>query len=443
MRGWIRDSTIDEETELDLPVMPGFELVRRRDGLMLQPKSGYHAAMKTVPTVTVVKANQNKPLEGLPRDDDEVQIGDDPSALQQFMSDYLRRLFPSLATIDIDYNVVDFDTSQDELMIVAQEARYNSLKMATQAERLREEYKRFVITRQMLVWIWEQNLLRSGTKLSPAILTALVRLVETGVSSTDKAAKLAQIQQVLSFMSTNDLLRPNTVIPLHLLPELYMAAPVWYFVPTENHFAARHGSLWGNDDPQVGPDIKFFCDVVPDSQNWIDLFLLFNRRLRLISLYSGEEIPPNIMELLPKAVEVFDYVVIMTPYHDVAGREWEDPAWQRAIDPYVVGFKKGLPFFFLLGRYSQSGVFPLLSELIADTIEYLRNVGDRLKVFNGTNHGGKQNSYAYWFVRNELHERSTNSSLLGTILKKQVEDMLAAFENGQLFDWLRNTNALP
>jgi len=441
MRGLIRDSTLDEvdDAELDMPVMPGFQLVRREGGLMLQRAAGYHAAMKTVPTVTVVKANQNRPLSGLPRDDEDIQIGDDVAALHQFMSDYLRRLFPSLSTIGINFTVANVNAQQEDLAVNAQEMRYKSLQMTAQADRLHEEYERFVVTRQMLGWILEKDLLRPGTKLSPAILTALVRLVESGVSAADKAAQLALIQHVLAFMSTHDLLRPNTVIPITLLPELFMAAPVWYFVPTKRGFDSNPDGLWTEPDPQVSVDVDFFCKLVPDSQNWADLFLLFNRRLRPISLYQGEEIPPAIMDLLPKAAEVFDYVVIMTPYHDVAGREWEDPAWQRAIDPYVIGIKKGLPFFFLLGRYSQTGIFPLLSELIADTIEYLRHAENRLRAFNSTDNGGVQSSWAYWKLTSQ-HHVETHKQTLGDTLKQKVSDLSSAFEAGRLFDWLRETD---
>ncbi|MEK7217920.1 MAG: hypothetical protein AAB728_00470, partial [Patescibacteria group bacterium] len=253
--------------------------------------------MKQVPAAAVAKAVANAPLKDLPRDDTEIQIGEAPDALQLYMSAYLRRLFPSMETIGIDYTIVAFDARSDEGKVAAQEGLYLSMTMRTQADRLREDFRRFLITREMLAWIWDQKLLRPGTKLSPTILATLLHLVEQGQSSTDKAMFLKMTQRVLGFMSEHGLLQPNTVIPMSMLPELYMAVPVWYFVPTHAGFHHDLKDLWSEDDPAVTADVRFFCDTVPGSQNWSDLFLLFNRRLRDISLYNGEEIPPPLMRL--------------------------------------------------------------------------------------------------------------------------------------------------
>ncbi|MEK7994464.1 MAG: hypothetical protein AAB403_11735, partial [Planctomycetota bacterium] len=290
-----------EAGEVDLlrhmPVMPGFELVRREGGLVIQRDRSYHARMKEVPAAAVAKAAANGPLKSLPCDDTEIQIGDAPDALQLYMSAYLRRLFPSMDTIGIDYTIVEFDVQVDERKVAEQEALYVSMAMRAQADRLREDFRRFLITREMLAWIWDQNLLRPGTKLSPTILATLLHLVEQGQSSSDKATFLKMTQGVLGFMSEHGLLRPNTVIPMSMLPELSMAVPVWYFVPTQAGFHQSPNDLWSADDPAVTADLQFFCDAVPGSQNWSDLFLLFNRRMRDISLYNGEEIPPPLMRL--------------------------------------------------------------------------------------------------------------------------------------------------
>ena len=115
----------------------------------------------------------------------------------------------------------------------------------------------------------------------------------------------------------------------------------------------------------------------------------------------------------------------MTPYLDIAGADWQDMKWLRSIDPYVVGFKKGSPVFFVLARFSDTGVFPLLHELVADTMSFLQTNADKLNGFNAV-------SNPYWYGRNGSHDP------LGDLLIKRVHEMLAAYEQGRLFDWLRN-----
>ena len=132
-----------------------------------------------------------------------------------------------------------------------------------------------------------------------------------------------------------------------------------------------------------------------------------------------------------KAVELFDYVVIATPYHDEAGKDWEDLDWLRSIDPYVLGFKKGIPYFFVLARFSDAGTFPLFNELVADTIEFLRARKDRLAGFD-------QVDRPYWYTPGKAE--SFCVSQLGSVLQGRVDELLAAFEAGNLFDWLRTAD---
>jgi len=153
-----------------------------------------------------------------------------------------------------------------------------------------------------------------------------------------------------------------------------------------------------------------------------------NRRVRTLKQYKGEVIPPNVARRMRKAVELFDYVVIATPYHDQAGMDWQDLQWLRAIDPYILGFKKGIPFFFILARFSDTGTFPLFNELIADTIEFLRVRKEKLDGFNLVNN-------PYWCNVEKLDMMGI--PYFGNYLMQHVGQLLAAFEAGNLFDWLR------
>lgn len=53
--------------------------------------------------------------------------------------------------------------------------------------------------------------------------------------------------------------------------------------------------------------------------------------------------PLPIVELVGKVKDFFDYLVIATPYHDLASEQWRDTSWKRSIDPFLFGFLKQRP----------------------------------------------------------------------------------------------------
>jgi hypothetical protein len=69
----------------------------------------------------------------------------------------------------------------------------------------------------------------------------------------------------------------------------------------------------------------------------------------------------------------FDFLVIATPYHDLAAAGWGDFTWPRPTDPFLFGFLRQAPeSMFFLGRWSGSGVFPLITDMMAATLRHLR-----------------------------------------------------------------------
>ncbi|OGG73461.1 hypothetical protein A3A40_01865 [Candidatus Kaiserbacteria bacterium RIFCSPLOWO2_01_FULL_54_20] len=235
--------------------------------------------------------------------------------------------------------------------------------------------------------------------------------------------------------SEEDLLRPETLIPMQYLPDLFMAVPVWYFW-ADNSTQRDAATLKSERDPQVHKKLKYFCDQIPN-QRWVDTFLMFNRRMRTLPDYKGDLIPPRIIARMRKMAGLFDHLVIMTPYHDVAGQDWQDLQWLRSIDPYVVGFTNGVPLMFVLGRFSDSGTFPLYSELVADTIAFLRANVDKLKGFNGPEREPINNPYWHFVPGTNKNSNSCFMGPLGNHLVSHTKQLLTAFDNGNLFDWLR------
>lgn len=72
---------------------------------------------------------------------------------------------------------------------------------------------------------------------------------------------------------------------------------------------------------------------------------------------------------------LFDNVAIATPYHDVAQQKWYSMAfWQRNVDPVLLGFITGSPYFVVIRRWSATGVFPSTMEMIGDTLQHIKEV---------------------------------------------------------------------
>lgn len=379
-------SDSDNETDvMEHPVIPpGYDIVipRRLESteLVSRPPLPVHRHMKPVPSELVAKVVENAPMPRIDRNND---IPTDEARRKEVLTRFLSSLFPELAGFDADYSIIDYSDEQLDAALAAAIESYRQLGLVSQIEITQKAVERFKATRGMLQLLLE-----------------------------------------------HDLVRRDTVLPIEYLPDLFMAVPVWYFW-SQPEMARDVSRDWDNDDPYVHSWVEYFCKLFPNQQ-WHDVFQLFNRRIRTLKQYEGDVIPPEVALRIEEAVKYFDYVVIATPYHDVAGRDWEDIDWLRSIDPYVLGFKEGVPNIFVLARFSDSGTFPLYNELVADTIDFLRKNKLKLDGFNHT-------EFPYWASADERDSRSTmRVGPFGNYLMAQVDALLKHFERGQLFDWLRD-----
>ncbi|MDO8463476.1 MAG: hypothetical protein Q7S96_04385 [bacterium] len=344
--------------------------------------------MKQVPEETVAQVVQNDPLPETSRDETDAMDPNDPRTAQALRA-FMEHAYPHLAGLEIGYDVLNADEEAFDTKVAEATAGLRELGMEEQAQHVESEMGRF-----------------------------------------------RGVRRVLGFMAEQRLLRPNTCIPTRYLPDLFMACPVWFHATDEQAGGAANAE-WDSADPRVHAATIALCDIFPKNERWSDTVQLFNRRLRTLARYKGDVIPLQITRLIREARQHFDHLVIATPYHDVAGREWQDPNWLRGIDPYVIGMQNGCSHFFILGRFSDSGVFPLLHELVGDTIEFLRKNREKLAGFNETND-------PYWHVGSTgVHCHSQRSwhgrtrVKLGTFLQSHVDALLRAFDAGKLFDWLR------
>ena len=173
----------------------------------------------------------------------------------------------------------------------------------------------------------------------------------------------------------------------------------------------------------------FFCNAV-GTNSFSNLFQIYNRRIRGFARFSGRDIMPlSIAKLIGEAQQIFDYLIIATPYHDIAAKEWQAP-WQRNVDPFLVGFMHGVDYMFLLGRWSGTGLFPLVCDMVADTMEHLRFNKAGLSQIPGEINWCQAESD--WFPRLDSEAASSNS-----VLEPFADQVLAAYDEGRLFSFLR------
>lgn len=352
--------------------------------VIVPPASGQQHAKKADPA-TLALVHTNNPAAGIPRD------SSIPEDMDLLMKAFLQHLFPSLLEFATHFRL---DAEESELDAQMEEVRRDHIEMGMQEQLavMEEELQRF-----------------------------------------------KSFRKALGFLVNEKLVRRDTIVPIRYLPDFFCAVPVWYcWMDEANTKDATRSKLEG--DPTIHPITVYFCDLFPNP-NWIDMFQIYNRRMRTLADYKGDVIPPSVLRRIKEVRHLFDQVVIMTPYHDVAGQDWQDIRWIRSIDPYVVGFKKGVPYFFIIARFSDSGTFPLFSELVADTISFLRTNEDKLVGFNRAN-----NPYWYDMRRNPSNSFGRNpnaqSAKLGDHLRIQVAEALAAFDKGKLFDWLRGESLI-
>jgi hypothetical protein len=361
------------------PAIPGFAVMAlpgQREVGPVAERLPVHAGMKDVPAGTVAQVIANEPMPDIPRVND---APNDEEGKQRIVQQFLSMLFPNMANFGVDFQIIGYTDEQLDREVEETAANYRAMGLDQQVEVMLAETELFKKTRQALTLIITENLVR-----------------------------------------------PDTAIPIRYFPDLLAAVPVLFF-STDGETRVKVADDWKIPDPHVHEVVKYFCDLFPNKR-WYDTFQLFNRRLRTFDQYKGETIPPQIARRMRKAVDLFDFVVVATPYHDQAGRDWEDIEWLRAIDPYVLGFIKGIPYFFVLARFSDAGTFPLFNELVADTVEFLRSQKAKLNGFNQINR-------PYWYHgRGESEHRE---GLFGDYLKWHVEKLLEAFDSGNLFDWLR------
>ena len=346
----------------------------------LTERSIYHANAKDIDPEKAEKAAENLPFARMIGIHMAMAKGGEPQRpIQDLASEYLRGTYANLESIDVSYSVTDeIDTDAE----------------AEKVEEAKETYA------------------RTG-------LDALVPVIASEYEA------FGGLREAFRLMHSIGLLKIENVIPMGNVADHLVIAPVWFV-----HSKHNLENQTQENDPLPDHAIKFFSDCV-GTKEFAWLYQIYNRRTRPMKQYNGRDgMPLPIVKILEVAKKTFDYVVIATPYHDMASKEWQDPDFLRNIDPFLLGFMKGLPHYFLLARWSGTGLFPLVCDMIADTMDHLSMHKLLLEKF-------VSNTYWYKGDGGDCLQSNGSSRQDNRVLVPFAEEVLKAYEERRLFEFLR------
>jgi hypothetical protein len=349
----------------------------------LTERSTYHSNAKVISEEKAIKAAENIPFAEMLFLHERYKTEDSPDIVT-VAEDFISRTFANLNGMKVSSSIKgDVDTEAEQSKVSSIVEQYKQSDMSGQVDSINQEY-----------------------------------------------AYMKGVREVFAMMHQNGILSMETVIPIKYLPDLLVTSPVWFVHSMDNLLRDNTNEK----DPLPDDAIKFFCNQV-GSKEFAWFYQIYNRRTRPFKQFSGRDImPPPLLEITEKAKRIFDYVVIATPYHDIASKEWADPDWLRNIDPFLFGFVKNLPYMFLLGRWSATGLFPLMCDMIADTIDHLRINKDKLGNFMAN---------TYWYMGD--HEVTNDSNYLASSEQESktgklidfADNVIKAYEENRLFEFLR------
>ncbi|GEM_PF-6049309 len=243
--------------------------------------------------------------------------------------------------------------------------------------------------------------------------------------TTQIVVRYTKMRNFLKKLYVEGMVRPNSVLPVKYLPDILLAFPVWFFVFKERDEKEAEVAYHVLNAPPHSA-VHYICSLLLPQQ-FKDFFQMFNMRTRSAKIYQGDTVPAEVSVLMERAQKFFDYVVIVTPYHDFAGKDWGEFQGTSPMDPLVLGFNKELPsVFFLLDRFSDSGLYPSYDELVAATIEFIKTYKELLRSVCGRS-----------WIKKDGEEKNYHGAHLGEHLARVADHLLTAFKLKKLSAWLR------
>lgn len=394
----------------------GIQTIELAEAVRIKPSQMLHRKAKIVPQELIDQAIANNPLETLPRwkFTDEMNASSTfRQALPDLKSSFLNTHFLMFADMGIT-----FETSTDEITkliakTVGEKPTLGEFYAATQTS--------FTVFQKLFSFI---EFIASKGRFEEKHLTSLHSICTAYGSIADhvRRAKLMKpIGLQIEFNRERYIFEIPTVLSTSNLPEILLAMPVCFLGKTQG--------TEKDEDPVISEEVKMICNTV-GSKSFAWFYQMYNRRDRKIADFRGPDpIPTDYLEFSPQLANLVDLEVIATPYHEIASQEWADPAWRSSIDPIAFCLFKELPFLIIFKRWSGNGIFPLLADLIADTITHINTHKNFLSKFKET---------TFWYKGNGGIINSSNIYLGDPEhLKTFAEKLVLEFKQGKVFDFLR------
>lgn len=370
---------------------PNMPVVSAKEYLIeVSRRQSYHVGFKDIDPVEVEKAAGNGPFAeilGIHAYNQQHQVD-----TTEIAEEFLRSNFHNLSSIDVSYTIQEeVDKEREKGIIKTAVEDYHNSGMDGIANSIEEEYRKFV-----------------------------------------------GIRDAFRLMKINDLLTIESIIPKKYIADFTVVAPIM-FIRARNESHIFYPSADRN--VAIDPLGRMLCDWI-GTREYAWFYQIYNKRPRPLSSFGGRDIMPRpLLNIYNQAKETFDYLAFFTPYHDLAGQEWMAEGWARNRDPFMIGFMRDMDHMFVLGRWISHGLFPLVCDMIADTMSHLRLHKSHLKNFNvesawyfGTNRSSLSSHFG-WLGGKAVNLK--NGNMGNELLEPFANEVLQAYEKGRLFQYLR------
>ncbi len=363
---------------------------------------------KFIDPALIQQAIANNPLETMPR----WQFSDEVKAASVF-----RQVLPELRTSFLQTHFLILADNGITFEMPLSEVKNKVQELGRQKAHLAEYYQSVHVSFEVFQQIFSflEFIIEKG-KFEEKHLTSIhsICTAYASINDVERGARLMKpIGLQVAFNRERYIFELPTVFSVSNLPEILFAMPVCFMGVAQSEDA---------NDPLPSSKLRMLCDLV-GSQNFAWFYQMYNRRDRSIADFKGPDpIPSDYLAFRPQLQPLVDLELIATPYHQIASREWADPSWVASIDPVALGLYADLPFFTMFKRWSGSGIFPLLADLMADTANHIKTHASKLNEFKRP----------YWYKGS-----GAGLSVEGNQIALFAKNVVKQFEEGTVFQFLR------
>jgi hypothetical protein len=401
----------------ELIVPTGFEelgVVAADLAELTKPRPGGQIARKpkVVPQSLIDLAVKNNPLESLPR----WQFSGEAAAQSTFRQALpkLKEGFFKMHFMLLDELGITFETKDEEVLRLVKAKVSTSQSMKTYIDALVTSYSTF-----KRIFAFVETIAHYG-RFEEKHLTSVYSICEAYATLNDvvrSSRMMKLIDTQVAYNQERYIFELPTVLPISNLAEIILAMPVTFVGGLNSSVTDRY--------PSVSTPTQLVCDLV-GTRSFAWLYQMYNLRNRSLKDFpSLDPMPSDYAEFRKVAGGLCDLELIATPYHHLVTEEWRDTRWVPLIDPVALALYRDIPFVTIMKRWSGNGIFPLLCDLIGNTVDHLKlNLGT-LKAFPRT-----------WWVYGDTGISRPGDALAAGSLPPFAKEVIKEFEQGTVFNFL-------